>query len=77
MLRVADCVADCVWFGHTTADRMAEHRKSDQSRDDLCGDELRKGAWNTLCQWGRLGWIIDLDLLHDTTSEAWLFPVAD
>ena len=27
---------------HTTADRVAAHRKSDQSRDGLCVAELRK-----------------------------------
>ncbi len=52
-------------------------RKSDGRRDDPCAGGLRKGAWNTLCQWGRLVWIIDLDLLHDTMSEVWLFAVAD
>jgi hypothetical protein len=56
---------------------MAAHRKLDQSRVYLCVDGLRKRAWNTLRQWGRLVWIIDPDLLHDTTSEAWLFAVAD
>ena len=29
---------------HTTADQTAAHRKSDQRRDDLCVDGLRKGA---------------------------------
>jgi len=28
------------WARHTTADRMAAHRKSDRRRDDLCGDGL-------------------------------------
>jgi hypothetical protein len=27
---------------HTTARRMATHRKSDRRRDDLCADALRK-----------------------------------
>ena len=32
-------------FGrHTTADRMAAHRKLDQHREDLCADGLHKGA---------------------------------
>ena len=41
-LAKADCVADCVWLGHTTVCRMAAHRKSDRRRDDLCAVELRK-----------------------------------
>ena len=42
MLRVADCVADSRPARHTTADRMAAHRKSDRRRDDLCAVGLRK-----------------------------------
>src|SRR5262249_55673751 len=29
---------------HSTADRMAAHRKLDRRRDDLCAGGLRKGA---------------------------------
>src|SRR6266478_3715049 len=41
MLRVADCIADHP-ARRTTADRNAEHRKSDRRRDDHDGDGFRK-----------------------------------
>ena len=33
---------ESVWLAHTTAHRMAAHRKSDRRRDDLCADGLYK-----------------------------------
>jgi hypothetical protein len=48
MLGVSDCIADCIWARHTTGDRMAEHRRLDQSRVDLCGVALRKRAYHFL-----------------------------
>src|SRR5437667_11782473 len=35
---------ESVWLAHTTAHRMAAHRKSDRRRDDLCAGGLRKCA---------------------------------
>jgi hypothetical protein len=32
------------WLWCTKGDRMAAQRKSDQRRDDLCADGLRKGV---------------------------------
>jgi hypothetical protein len=45
--------------------------------NDLYAVGLRKRARNTLCQWSRSVWIIDPNLLYDTTSELWLFAVPD
>lgn len=41
MLRVSDCVADCVWPVYDSRP-IAAHRKSDQRRDDFCASGLRK-----------------------------------
>ena len=42
-----------------------------------CAGRLRKCARNTLCQWGRLVWITDLNLLCDTSLDACLSAVPD
>ncbi|SRR6266581_1081330 len=43
-LSVINRIADCVWLGITTADRMAAHRRLDRRRDGLCAGGLRKRA---------------------------------
>jgi hypothetical protein len=74
VLRVIDCRARVLIPQATERQRIGNQI---DAASILAGGGLGKRAWNTLRQWGRLVWIIDLDLLHDTMSEVWLFAVAD